>query len=111
MFICWSLCLVHHNARWPRLRGNGEDVHFEARSEELLAGLPEGTIPRFAMVVVLPDISSETTRTSEVRTRDSASFVSSKSGAPLGCGSVTLEIGANTLRCPSFFSTKTGIAI
>ena len=27
VFICWSVCLVHHNAWRHRLGGNGEDVH------------------------------------------------------------------------------------
>jgi len=43
---------------------------------ELLVGLPEGTNPRCAMVGVPPGISSGTARTSEVRARDSESFVS-----------------------------------
>jgi hypothetical protein len=54
----------------------GEEEMEEVRSEELLVGLPEGTNPRCAMVGVPPGISSGTARTSEVRARDSESFVS-----------------------------------
>jgi hypothetical protein len=50
-----------------------EEEKEEVRSEELLVGLPEGTNPR--CVGVPPDISSGTTRISEVRARDSESFV------------------------------------
>ncbi len=52
-----------------------EEEMEEVRSEELLVGLPEGIDPRSAMIVVPPGISSGTARTSEVRARDSESFV------------------------------------
>ena len=44
--------LVHHNARGPRLAGNGGLCMFEGNVEEWLMGPPEGTKPRCAMVVV-----------------------------------------------------------
>ena len=67
-------------------------------------GLPEGTNPR--CVGVLLDISIGTARTSEVRARaPSPSFL--KSGAPLVCGPVTLEMGANTPGVvPRFLTTE-----
>ena len=55
---------------------DGVEEEKEDELEELLVGLPEGTNPRCAMVGVPPGISSETAGTSEVRARDSESFVS-----------------------------------
>ncbi len=52
-----------------------EDEIDEVRSVELLVGLPEGINPRCAMTVVPPIICSGTAITSEVRARDSESFV------------------------------------
>ncbi len=52
-----------------------EDEMEEVRSEELLVGLPEGINPRCVMTVVPPGKCSGTARTSEVRSRDSESFV------------------------------------
>ena len=52
-----------------------EEEMEEVRLEELLVGLPEGTNPMCAMVVVPPGISNGTARTSEVRARDSEYFV------------------------------------
>jgi len=56
--IFWTLILVHHNAWWPRLGGNEEDVHIEGRLEEWLMGPPEGTNPRCSTDAVPPGISS-----------------------------------------------------
>ena len=53
----------------------GEEEMEEVRSEELLVGLPEGSNLRCDMTVVPPGICSGTARTSEVRARDSESFV------------------------------------
>ncbi len=54
-----------------------EEEMEEVRSEELLVGLPDGMRinPRCAMTVVPPGISNGTAQTSEVRARDSESFV------------------------------------